>query len=98
MIQIGEIVYEVLLNELIDERLSQPFDVHSRSRREVLEAAAKTGRARRGFAPPDHLLFVAMQPASAHLACVRHLPWLRVGRAELENRPDDRRNRVAGFF
>ena len=67
---------EVLLEQLIDQRLAQPLDVHRRARGEVLEAAAQARRARRVVAAPDDFLLVAVQRAAAHRALGRHLPGL----------------------
>ena len=46
-VEVGEVVDEALLDQLIDERLAESFDVHRRARREVLEAAAQPRRTRR---------------------------------------------------
>ena len=42
-IDIRDVPNQALLQQLIEQRLSKPFDVHRRSRREVLEAAAHAG-------------------------------------------------------
>ena len=45
VIQVGKVLHQPLLDQLIDERLSQPFDVHRAPRREVLEAPPQPRRA-----------------------------------------------------
>jgi hypothetical protein len=75
MIEIGEIVNETLLDQLIDQRLAQAFDVHGVARGEVLEAPAKPGGTRRVLAAPNHLFFIASKLAAADLAGRRHHPW-----------------------
>ena len=67
-IEVREVVDEPERDQLIDERLAQPFDVHGGARREVLEAPAQPRRARRVLAAPDHFLGVAAQLAAAHRA------------------------------
>ena len=44
-IEVGEIADELLLDQLIDERLAQALDVHRRAGREVFETPANDGRA-----------------------------------------------------
>ena len=52
---------EPLTDELVDQRFAEPFDVHRRAGREVLQAAPDPRRARRVLAAPDHFLVVAAQ-------------------------------------
>ena len=80
MVQIGKVADEPTLEELIDERLAEALDVHRRARREVLQAAAKPGRAGRVRAAPHHFLLVPLQVALTHGAGRRHLPGLAAGR------------------
>ena len=58
-IQVGEVADEPLLDQLIDQRLAKPLDVHGAARGEVLEAPAQPGRTRRVLAPPDDFFLVA---------------------------------------
>ena len=80
-IEIGEVAHQPLLDQLIDQRLAQPFDVHRAARREVLEAPAQPRRTGRVLAAPDDFFFVALQRAAARLARRRHHPGRRVRRA-----------------
>ena len=61
VIEVGEVLDQPLLEQLVDQRFAKPLDVHRRARGEVLEAAAQPRRARRVRAAPDHFLFVALQ-------------------------------------
>ena len=98
VIKVREVVHEPLLDQLIDERLAQPFDVHRRTRREVLEAAPQPRRAGRVLAPPHHFFLVAPQRASAHRTRRGHRPRLRVIRTQAEHRRDHPRDDVARFL
>ena len=68
VIQVAEVAHQPLLDQLIDQRLAQPLDVHRGPRREVLEAAPQPRRARGVLAAPDDFVFVADQRAAAGAA------------------------------
>ena len=98
VIEVREVAHEALLDELIDERLAEPLDVHGGARREVLEAPAQPRRARRVLAAPHDLLGVAAQLAPAHRARRRHHPGLGIARPKRQDRRDDLRDDVAALF
>jgi hypothetical protein len=78
VIHVAEIVNQPAFDELIDERLAESFDVHGAARREVFQAAAQPRGTRGVFAPPDHFVRIAAQPAAARRAGRGHRPGLRV--------------------
>src|SRR5438093_4411983 len=77
LIQVTEIVNETLFDQLIDERRTEPFDVHRRTGRVVLEAAAQARGTRCVLAPPDDFVLVAPERAPALRTRRRHHPRLR---------------------
>ena len=76
MIKICKVPHQSVIDQLVDERFAQAFDVHGRARRKVLEASTDSCRTREVVAPPDHLFLVAVQLAPADWALAGHLPGL----------------------
>ena len=98
MIQIREVAHQALLDQLLDERLAQPLDVHRAAGGKVLEAAAEPGRARGVIAAPDDLVLVAHQLTAAGAATGGHDPRHRIGRTQAENRRNHARDHIPGFL
>src|SRR5262245_5125093 len=98
LVQAGLVADQSLGDELVDQRLSETFDVHRAPRREVLQAAPNPGRAGSVLATPHHLVVRLDQPASAKRARRRHQPGIISGGVVLQNRADDFRNDVAALF
>ena len=85
-VEVGVVADEALRDELVDERLAEPFDVHRPARREVLEAAADARRARDVLAAPDDFFLGLTSVAAAERTGGRHLPWRRIASARVAGR------------
>ena len=99
VVEVGEVVHQALLDQLVDERLAEPFDVH---RRRATRSARGSRRSRAG-----HDVFSQRQTTSSSSRCsalphagqvVGITQGSRVGRPQAEDRRDDLRDDVAALL
>src|SRR6266545_6471 len=98
VVQVGEVLDQALLEELMDEDLAQPLDVHGLAPREVLEALLDLGRTGEVRATPIHLAFHLDDGRAADGAHRRRLPGLRVRRPLVRDDLDDLGDDVAALL
>src|SRR4029077_18252374 len=97
-IQVGDVLDESALDELVDDCRAKAFDVHRVPPGEVLDPPPELVGAARVLATPDDLPLGADQRAAARRALGRHLPGFRAPGAIGIDDSNDLRDDVAALL
>ena len=97
LVQVGHVLHEAQVAEILDETFAQALDVHRPARGEVDDRLLALRRAGQlAAAAPHRLAFLADDLRAADRALGRHLPRHGAVRAPFGHHADDLRDHVAG--
>ena len=96
-IQVGRLMHQVAIHQLLDQHISQPVDVHGAPVREVPERALALRTAEKAaHAAPVGLAGQALHGRAADRALAGHAELAGVGRALIQHHTDHLGNHVTG--